>query len=158
MPLWMLLTALLLLAVAAALWGMQRLQPPDVKLTRVRPDRLTAGEQRLRVGLRVQNPNSIPLPVLAVTYRLWLEERHIATGNANLRRRVPARGSADMELLVAADARQLAQALPRLALTPQPWRYRLEGTVAVLPRLQLGYRHLGKIDVKELVRLAASLR
>jgi hypothetical protein len=82
----------------------------------------------------------------------------IAAGDGNLRRRVPARGEADMEVLVSADARQLARTLPKLALTPRPWRYRLEGTVAVLPQLRMGYRHVGEIDLKGLLRLAASLR
>jgi LEA14-like dessication related protein len=155
---WILLTIALLLLVAAGVWGIRRLEPPDVKLRYLRPERLHAGEQHLRAGLRVDNPNPIPLPVLAMTYRLWLEDAAIASGSGDLKRRVPARGSADMEVLVSADARHLATTLPKLALTPQPWRYRLEGKVALLPRLRVGYRHEGRIDLKGIVRLAASLR
>jgi LEA14-like dessication related protein len=147
---------MLLLAVAA--WGTRRIQPPDVKLTSIHPERLAAGEQRLRVGLRVQNPNPLPLPVLSMTYELWLEEQSIASGQVKLHRRVPARGAADMQVLVTGDARHLARTLPKLALTPQPWRYRLEGTVAVLPRIWLPYRHEGRIDLAGMLRLAASLR
>lgn len=154
---WILSAAALLLAGALVLLA-RRLQPPDVKLTSVRPDELTAGEQRLRVGLRVQNPNPMPLPMLAMTYRLWLEEQPIASGDGDLRRRVPARGEADMEVLVTGNASQLARTLPKLALTPQPWRYRLEGTIEVLPRLRVGYRQRGEIDLKGMLRLAASLR
>lgn len=154
---WILAAAALVLAAGLALL-VRRLQPPDVKLTAVRPDQLTAGAQRLRVGLRVQNPNRVPLPMLAMTYRLWLEEQPIASGDGDPRRWVPARGEADMEVMVSSDARHLARTLPKLALTPQPWRYRLEGTIAVLPRLRVGYRHLGKIDLKGMLRLAASLR
>lgn len=154
---WLIITVVLLLA-AGLVMLIRRLQPPDVKLTSVRPDQLRAGEQRLRVGLRVQNPNPIPLPVLNMTYQLWLEERPIASGDADLRRRVPARGEADMEVMVTGDAGHLARTLPKLALTPQPWRYRLEGTVAVLPTLRVGYRHVGEIDLKGMLRLAASLR
>ena len=155
---WLLIGIVLLLAAAALAWLIRGLEPLDVKLTAVRPDQLSAGEQRLRVGLRVQNPNPIPLPVFAMTYRLWLEEQHIAAGDADLRRRVPARGEADMEVMVSGDARHLARTLPKLALTPQPWRYRLEGKVAVLPKLRVGYRHVGTIDLKGMLRLAASLR
>jgi LEA14-like dessication related protein len=153
-----LLAVVLALIAGAVVVVIRRLQPPDVKLTSVRPERLTAGEQCLRVGLRVQNPNPLPLPVLSMTYRLWLEEHPIASGEGDLRRRVPARGATDMEVLVSGNAHRLALTLPRLALTPQPWRYRLEGTVSPLPRVRLGYRHIGKIDLKGLVRLAASLR
>jgi LEA14-like dessication related protein len=154
---WLVITVVLLLA-AGLVMLIRRLQPPDVTLTSVRPDQLRAGEQRLRVGLRVQNPNPVPLPVLSMTYQLWLEDRPIASGDADLGRRVPARGEADMEVMVTGDAGHLARTLPKLALTPQPWRYRLEGTVAVLPTLRVGYRHVGEIDLKGMLRLAASLR
>jgi LEA14-like dessication related protein len=155
---WVVSIALLLMLLASAAWGVRRIKPPDVKLTSVRPERLAAGEQRLRVGLRVLNPNPLPLPVLSMTYRLWLEERSIASGQGKLHRRVPARGAADMQVLVTGDARHLARTLPKLALTPQPWHYRLEGKVAVLPRVWLPYRHEGRIDLAGMLRLAASLR
>lgn len=153
-----LLAIALLLLIAGIALAARRLVPPDVKLTAVRPERLRAGEQRLQVGLRLLNPNPLPLPVLSLTYRLWLEDLPIAAGRGKLARPVPARGSADMEVLVSADARKLASTLPRLVLKPQPWRYRLEGTVAVLPRLNLPYRQEGRIDLAGMLRLAATLR
>jgi len=155
-----LLSLLVLLALAA--FGTVRLlrglAPPDVKLRSLRPERLAAGAQSLRVGLRVGNPNRLPLPVLAMTYRLWIEEREIASGHSSLDRRVPARGEADIEVLVSSDARRLARTLPGLLLTPRPWRYRIEGRVTVLPGWHLPYRHLGETDLKGILRLAASLR
>jgi LEA14-like dessication related protein len=155
---WLALGAALAVAAAAGLWLATRLAPPDVKLRYLRPERLAAGRQTFRVGLRLDNPNPIPLPILGMTYRLWLNEREIASGNSHPQQRVPRRGSADIEVLLSADAGHLARTLPRLALTPQPWRYRIEGDVSVLPRLRLPYRHLGEIDLKGIVRLAASLR
>jgi LEA14-like dessication related protein len=156
------LAALLILAVglaaAAAVSLTRRLVPPDVKLRWLRPERLGAGEQTFRVGLRIDNPNPLPLPVQAMTYRLWLEEREIAAGEGRFQRRVPARGTADIEVLVSGNASHLARTLPRLALIPRPWRYRIEGTVTVLPPLSVGYRHQGHIDLKGMLRLAASLR
>jgi LEA14-like dessication related protein len=157
---WLLIfvTLALALAAAAAVWLARHLVPPDVKLRWLRPERLSAGVQTVRAGLRIDNPNPLPLPVQAMTYRLWLEEREIAAGEGRFQRRVPARGTADIEVLVSGDARHLARTLPRLAMTPQPWRYRIEGTVTVLPRLSVGYRHHGAIDLKGMLRLAASLR
>jgi len=156
---WLLAVSILLAATAVGtLWLLRRLTPPDVKLRSLRPERLSAGEQQLRVGLRVSNPNPLPLPVLAMTYRLWLEEREIASGHSSLERRVPARGEADIEVMVSGDARQLARTLPALALTPRPWRYRVEGLVTVLPGWRLPYRHVGETDLKGILRLAASLR
>jgi LEA14-like dessication related protein len=62
------LNAELLILLTSAARVVRRIKPPDVNLTSVRPGRLAAGEQPLRVGLRVFNPN--PLPVLSMTYRL----------------------------------------------------------------------------------------
>lgn len=156
---WMLLLCtVLLLAAAAAVWLIRSLVPPDVKLRALRPDQLSLGEQRFRVGLRVSNPNPLPLPLLAMTYRLWIEGREIASGHTGYQRHVPARGEADIEVLVGGDAKRLARTLPALALTPQPWAYRIEGTVTVLPRWRLPYRHTGETDIKGILRLAASLR
>jgi LEA14-like dessication related protein len=155
---WVISIAFLLIILGFVAWGVRRIKPPDVKLTSVRPERLAAGAQRLVVGLRVLNPNPLPLPVQSMTYELWLEDRSIASGQGKLHRRVPARGAADMQVLVTGDARHLARTLPKLALTPQPWHYRLEGKVAVLPRIWLPYRHEGRIDLAGMLRLAASLR
>lgn len=155
---WLALAAALAVAAVAVRFFATRLSPPDVTLRYLRPERLSAGRQTFRVGLRLDNANPIPLPILGMTYRLWLDEREIASGSGHPQRRVPRRGSADIEVLLSADAGHLARTLPRLALTPQPWRYRIEGSVSVLPRLRLPYRHIGAIDLKGLVRLAASLR
>lgn len=158
MLIWLALAAALAVAAAAGLFFAARLIPPDVKLGYLRPERLAAGRQTFRVGLRLDNANPIPLPILGMTYQLWLDEREIASGSSHPQRRVPRRGSADIEVLLSADAGHLARTLPRLALTPQPWRYRIEGSVSVLPQLRLPYRHIGEIDLKGIVRLAASLR
>jgi len=155
---WLLLLAALALAAAAGVWLLRGLVPPDVTLCWLRPQQLSAGRQTFRVGLRIDNPNALPLPVLGMTYRLWLEEREIAFGRGHPQRRVPARGRADIEVLISGDASHLARTLPRLALIPQPWRYRIEGTISVLPRWSLPYCHVGDIDLKGLMRLAASLR
>jgi len=158
MLIWLLVLAALALIGAGAVLLLRRLVPPDVTLISLRPERLSAGEQTFRVGLRVDNPNPLPMPLFAMTYRLWIEERDIASGQSSFQRWIPARGEADIEVLVSGDARRLASTLPALALTRQPWDYRIEGTVSVLPRWRLPYRHVGKTDVKGILRLAASLR
>lgn len=158
MLIWFLVLTALALIGAGAVFMLRRLVPPDVKLMSLRPERVSAGEQTFRVGLRISNPNGLPLPLFAMTYRLWIEERDIASGRSSVQRWVPARGDADIEVLVSGDARRLARTLPTLALTRQPWAYRIEGTVTVLPRWRLPYRHVGETDIKGILRLAASLR
>ncbi len=134
------------------------IKPPDVKLVSLSPERFRGRGQRLRIGLRVQNPNLLPLPVPSMTFQLWLEERFVASGEGELHQRVPARGSADLEVLVDSAARDLLRLLPTLARKRQPWHYRLEGAVALPAQLKLPYRHAGRIDLAGMLRLIRSLR
>lgn len=158
---WLLLLMLLVLGMAVVglwAWLSYRATPPDVKLAGLRPERFTTKSQTLRVKLRVQNPGPLPLPIRAITYRVWLDAYEIASGEGALARWVPARGEAEIELLVNGDAKRLARAVPALALKPQPWPYRLTGTLTPLTPLQLNYDHHGKIDARGILKLAASLR
>jgi LEA14-like dessication related protein len=155
----LLLTLLLaLIVLAASAWLAFRSSPPVVKLIGLRPERLTTTAQRLRVKLRVQNPGPLPLPVRAMTYRVWLDEREIATGAGDFSRWIPARGDEIIEVEVSANAKDLARALPALALKRQPWPYRLAGSLTPIPGLHIGYDQRGEIDAQGILKLAASLR
>jgi LEA14-like dessication related protein len=158
---WLLVVLLTALALAAfAGWAVRvfRAAPPDVKLAGIRAERLRAAGQTLRVNLRIENRAPLPLPIRAITYRVWLDAYEIANGSGDLARWVPARGEALIELLVSADAKRLARAVPALALKQQPWPYRLTGTLTPVPPLKIGYDHRGKIDARGIIKLAASLR
>jgi LEA14-like dessication related protein len=158
---WFLLSLFLVLILAAAAAGAAiayRSAPPDVTLAGLRPERFSTTGQTLGVKLRVQNPAPLPLPIRAITYRVWLDAYEIANGDGSLARWVPARGEATIELQVSGDAKRLARALPALALKRQPWSYRLAGTLTPLPPLRIGYDHCGTIDARGILKLAASLR
>lgn len=152
------LAGLAIAAGAAVGFLLATARTPDVKLVSLRPGRLEAREQSLRVGLRIRNPNPMALPVRAMTYRLWLEEHEIASGASAFSRWIPARGEQTAEVLVTGSARHLARTLPSLALTRQPWRYRLAGTVTPLGTWRLRYEHEGEIDARGILELAKSLR
>jgi LEA14-like dessication related protein len=157
---WLLLTSLLFIVlVAAMLIGWSRgLLPPEVKLVSIRPERLQMQQQTLRVGLRIKNPNRIPLPVRSMSYKLWLDEQEIASGSGRLQRWVPGQSAQTIEVLVTGDSRRLAKRLPRLALKPQPWPYRIAGRLSPLAPIQIGYDHRGQIDARGIIKLAAALR
>lgn len=158
--LWTLATVLLLIALIGGLvlWSARRLVPPEVKLVSIRPERLEMQQQTLRAELRVSNPNPIPLPIRAMSYRLWLDEQEIASGSGRFRRWIPAAGAETIEVLVSGDSRHLAKRLPRLALKRQPWPYRVAGTLTPIGLIQIGYDHRGQIDAAGILKLAASLR
>jgi LEA14-like dessication related protein len=147
-----------LLVVAAIGRGIARGVAPEVKLKSIRPERLGAGEQSIRALLEIRNPNPIPLPVRTLTYRVWLGGQEIASGEGRFQRWIPANDMEFTEVLVIGDAARLARALPRLALTPQPWPYRLTGTLTPFGSLRIAYEHRGEIDAQGILSLAASLR
>lgn len=156
---WLLLAlpiALILLAVGA--WLAYRSAPPVVKLIGLRPAQLTAAEQRLQAKLRIQNPGPLPLPIRAMTYRVWLDSQEIASGAGSFVRWIPARGEDLIEVEVSGDIKRLVRAFPGLALKRQPWPYRLAGTLAPIPGLRIAYDHRGEIDARGILKLAASLR
>ncbi len=158
--LWTLLAFILVFAVVAALlirWS-RGLMPPEVKLVSIRPERLQMQQQTLRVGLRIKNPNRIPLPVRSMSYKLWLDEQEIASGSGRLQRWVPGQSAQTIEVLVTGDSRRLAKRLPRLALKPQPWPYRIAGRLSPLAPIQIDYDHRGQIDARGIIKLAAALR
>ena len=157
--LWLLLTLLIALTVFAPVALLAyRSAPPVVKLAGLRPESLSTKAQRLLVKLRVHNPGPLPLPVRAMTYRIWLDAREIASGAGNLARWIPARGEEIIEVEVSADAKHLARTLPALALKRQPWPYRLAGTLTPVSGLHIGYDQRGEIDARGILRLAAALR
>lgn len=158
--LWTLSTlALLIMLIAALLIRWSRgLLPPEVKLISIRPERLQMQQQTLRVGLRIRNPNRVPLPLRSMSYRLWLDEQEIASGSGRFQRWIPGRAAQTIEVLVTGDSRRLAKSLPRLALKPQPWPYRIAGRLSPLAPVQIGYDHRGQIDARGIIKLAASLR
>jgi len=152
------LTLLLLLIAGLIAWSARRLAPPEVKLVSIRPERLEMRQQTLRAELRVRNHNPIPLPIRAMSYRLWLDEQEIASGSGRFRRWIPASSADIIEVLVSGDSRHLAKCLPRLALKRQPWPYRVAGTLTPIGPIQIGYDHRGLIDAAGILKLAASLR
>lgn len=158
MTLFWLSLLLVLIAGAAAGWLAYRTKPPVVKLIGLRAEQLTPSAQRLQVKLRIQNPGPLPLPVQAMTYRVWLDAQEIASGAGSFARWIPARGEDTIEVAVSADLKRLALALPRLALKRQPWPYRLAGTLTPFARLDIGYDQRGTIDARGILKLAASLR
>jgi LEA14-like dessication related protein len=61
-------------------------------------------EQRLRVRMRVQNPNDRSLPIQGLSYTVYLGGQEFATGVSDASFVVPALGSAEFNMDVTANA------------------------------------------------------
>jgi LEA14-like dessication related protein len=69
-------------------------EPPEVVVTNVTPLEGSAFEQRLRVDLRIRNPNDFDLTVTGIDFRLDLNGNRLARGLSNTEVRVPRLGDA----------------------------------------------------------------
>jgi LEA14-like dessication related protein len=95
-------TALFLFAVAllfpgCASWFIKG-EPPEVLVTNVTPLDATLFEQRLRVDLRVRNPNDFDYHVTGIDFTLNLNGKRLARGLGNKEVTIPRLGDAVMTI------------------------------------------------------------
>jgi LEA14-like dessication related protein len=97
---------LLLLAVALSGCALlvPKLQTPELAIVDVQVIKANFLEQRLRVRMRVQNPNDRSLPIQGLSYTVYLGGQEFATGVSDASFVVPALGSAEFNMDVTANA------------------------------------------------------
>lgn len=87
--------------------------------------------QRLKVRMRVQNPNTRELPVKGITYRIEVNDSELGQGLTNVPFVVPAMGEAEFDVQVTTNlAGVLAKLLTRRG-SQDSLSYRLVGDVAL---------------------------
>lgn len=130
-------TALLgLLAIAALLLGacasLQRPEPVEVILVGVEPLPGEGLELRMRVKLRVQNPNDLPLDYNGVSVQLDLQGKRFATGVSDAAGSVPRFGETIVQVPVSISVFRIAR--QAIGVMSNEYRgklaYELTGTLA----------------------------
>jgi LEA14-like dessication related protein len=124
-----------MLPVLAGLWACAavpvNLQTPDVEFVGMRALEANLFEQRLEVRLRVSNPNDRELPVHGLDVAVELAGEPFAEGVSAREFVVPARGEAEFDMIVTANA---ANALLKIASGDRKSReqidYRLTGELS----------------------------
>jgi LEA14-like dessication related protein len=97
--------AILLMASALAACSVfvPKLQSPQLSIVNVEHLGSNLLEQRLRVHIRVENPNDRELPVAALTYSIEVAGQEFAHGAANESFTVPPRGESEFATDVSAN-------------------------------------------------------
>jgi len=97
---------LLLLTVALSSCALlvPRLQTPTLSIESVQILQANLLQQRLRVRVRVENPNDRSLPVRGLSYTVYLAGQEFATGVSDAGFDVPALGTAEFNMDVTANA------------------------------------------------------
>ncbi len=125
------LSLAVLLAGCAGL--MPKLEPPQLSISNVELLDSSLWEQRLRVRMRVRNPNDRALPVRGLTYALEVGGQELAQGVADNSFVVPALGETQFDMTVTTS---MALTLLRLASrgggsSGGEIEYRLHGKVSL---------------------------
>ncbi len=126
------------LALALVLAGCSTLSPqletPRLSVVNVELQQAGLWEQRLKVRMRVQNPNDRKLPIRGLSYTLQVGGEDFARGLTDTAFTVPALGEAEFDMNVTANA---ASALLRYLgkrdteSSPDSIDYRLVGKVSL---------------------------
>ena len=106
------LITLVALALAGCAALPTNLETPEVSFVGLRAVEATVFEQRLEVRMKVHNPNDIELPVNGLDVDIELADEPFAHGVSAREFVVPARGEAEFDMLVTANA---ATALLKIA-------------------------------------------
>ncbi|VXC89562.1 conserved hypothetical protein [Pseudomonas sp. 8Z] len=103
---------------------------PDVRLIKVDVIKAKLLEQEFRLRFRIDNPNSVSLPVRGLEYDITLNEIPLAAGSSSEWFTVPAHGQYTFEVPVRTNLwRHVRQVVKMLEKPNQPIRYTLNGEV-----------------------------
>lgn len=129
---------------------MQPLEAPRVSLVDLRILDVTLFEQSYGLKLRVQNPNSVDLPITGMSFRLDVNDTELGSGVSDQAVTVPAYGEAVVEIkLVSNLARLMDQIRGFESGTAQSLRYRLTGNISIASRLgALPFDYQGEIGAR----------
>ena len=120
----------ILCLLATLLGGCAQYQPVDVFVIGVEPAEGSALEQRIRVDLRIQNPNDKPIDAHGMQIRLDVNGARLARGVSDAAFTVPRLGETTTSIVATTSLFDLAKQLVALSGT-QSFKYVLEGDVYV---------------------------
>ena len=118
------------------------IEPPEVSLAGMAFDQPGLFEQRLRLDVRLRNPNDFPLDVERLLFDLEVNDRDLGKGWTTAPFDVPAFGEAVVPVTIVVPTSDLIQRIIELGTT---WRldYRLSGEA------KLGNRTFGTVPFEQ---------
>ena len=123
-------TASYLALVLVSLAGCAQYKPVDVFVIGLQPTEGSALEQRIRVDLRIQNPNDQPIDAHGMQIRLDVNGARLARGVSDATFTIPRLGETTTSIVATTSLFDLAKQIVALSGT-QSFKYVLEGDVYV---------------------------
>ncbi|GMQ95600.1 MAG: LEA type 2 family protein [Gammaproteobacteria bacterium] len=107
-------------------------EPPRVSLASIAPVDLQLFEQRFRVTLRVQNPNSKDITIRGLDYEIVVNDKLFAQGVSGKPFTIPANGESAVEVEVVSTLQRVMEQLQELGNRGKPSiDYAISGRVSI---------------------------
>lgn len=125
-------------------------QKPEVSLVDVQLAGGTLFEQKLKLRLRVYNPNDRDIPVDSLHFRMVSGDKTLASGQSEAPVTIPRRGETVVELRANMQVMNLLRDLPALTREDGQLHYRVQGDVVIHDYGSVPFDHPGVFDLDAL--------
>jgi len=145
------IAVLVLLALAACAGLPRGMEPLSVTLADVRPSQMGLLEQEFLMKIRVQNPNSVDVPLQGVAFAVELNGKDFAKGVSRQDGVVPAFGDVVLDVKAISTLGSLLEQMGAMRDGP-PARidYRLQGRLTPVSGAALPFDSAGSVDFSAL--------
>jgi LEA14-like dessication related protein len=142
------LLSLALLAGCAGLGG--HIEPPTVHVASLSLSSVTLFEQQYKLGLRLQNPNDVDLPIEGLSYELEVNDQPFAKGVSSHPVTVPRYGSAVLDVEGFSTLGDLLRQYKQWAKGEfKGLRYHMKGKLTLQGGLSVPFDRKGEIGLPE---------
>lgn len=145
------LVAALLLTACATAW-----QKPQVSLAGVQLAGGNLLQQKLRLQLRVKNPNGVDIGVESLSFDLLVGEGRFASGQSVAPVLIPKHGEALVEVDAKAQVLGLLSRLPELTVADGKLHYRLKGEAQISGYGKAPFDQPGELELRKLQGLGGA--
>jgi len=148
----------LLISLTATGCSALNIQKPTVVVTRMVVNSVDISGFTMNFDLRVDNPNSVALPIAGADYKLALAAVDVLSGQATPQGSIPAGGSLAVSLPVRLTYENLLAAEQGIVKSGGDVPYSLDGGlsfesgVPIIGRLRAGLQNSGTLPLKEVLR------
>ena len=145
----LIITSVCMLLLSACATLVQQLDPPYVNLVGFELKEIGLFEQRYLIKLRVQNPNSVPLPIAGMNYALAINEKQFARGVSDQRLNIPAHGDGTLDVEVTSNFSGILEQFRQMSDQASPRiNYKLDGSVSLVSSaFKLPFSYEGIVDL-----------
>ena len=155
MPLRTLYPVAVILWVTACAAFNTRVQAPYITIAGLEVSDITLFEQHYRLQMRIQNPNNFELPIVGMSYELYINDRRFARGVSPVAVTVPRFGEALTTVEMVSDLGSVLASFRTLELRSgqghESFKYRLNGDVKLSNRAgMLPFEYAGEFNVKRM--------